>query len=361
MANPQRENGYTPIANEILDELIKAGLSGRQLSVILLLLRKTYGFNKKQDSISLSQFVKLTRIPKSTLCRILNSLQLVSILTLVKKGNSKKNSNVWTFNKNYEQWKLVPKQLVVKMGLVDTKNGTSSDQKADQLVPFEPVVQMGHTIDNVLLEESTSNPSTLRVEEPLRPSGASGRPTTLTPDLPKVADQPSTPPRPRATSAPAAPGENPALGETGHEVLAAAAGPAGSAETGLDIFNALKDQLDKPLKINKSDPCINAMINALQKNLGSIPLDGTAQDNRIYAGKLYREKILKVFKKNGIEFPTPEEVANSIFSLLESANKYQAMRMTNFKYIYYNFAEIINNKNPMVKNKEKKTIGYINL
>ena len=44
MANPQIENGYTAIANEILDHLYKQSLNGTELKVVMCILRYTFGF-----------------------------------------------------------------------------------------------------------------------------------------------------------------------------------------------------------------------------------------------------------------------------------------------------------------------------
>ena len=41
MANPQIENGYTVIANEILDHLYKQSLNGTELKVVMCILRYT--------------------------------------------------------------------------------------------------------------------------------------------------------------------------------------------------------------------------------------------------------------------------------------------------------------------------------
>ena len=50
MANPRKKNGYTPIANEIMDALalIKKP-SPYEWNILMFLLRKTYGWNKKED------------------------------------------------------------------------------------------------------------------------------------------------------------------------------------------------------------------------------------------------------------------------------------------------------------------------
>lgn len=114
MANPQKENGFTPIANEILEKIISSGLNGSELSVLFFIIRKTYGFQKKQDEISLSQFLKAIPTTKPTICKSLKTLKLVKVIKLVKKGNSRNRSNLWAFNKNYDEWQLVKKTKLVK-------------------------------------------------------------------------------------------------------------------------------------------------------------------------------------------------------------------------------------------------------
>ena len=57
--NPQLENGFTRLSNEILDELCKIRISGEAMQALLTVLRKTYGYHKKSDNISLSQLPKI--------------------------------------------------------------------------------------------------------------------------------------------------------------------------------------------------------------------------------------------------------------------------------------------------------------
>ena len=50
MASPQIEDGYTKIANELLEAISKVNLSSYEFRVIMAIIRKTYGFNKKSDN-----------------------------------------------------------------------------------------------------------------------------------------------------------------------------------------------------------------------------------------------------------------------------------------------------------------------
>jgi phage replication O-like protein O len=132
MASPQLDNGYTKIANEILDALISHRLSGQEYQVTLYIIRKTYGFQKKCDYISMGQIAKATGIVRTKICKLLNNLYAKNIIGVVQKGNSvvqKGNTplNCLYFSKDYELWKTLPKKVgVVQKG--NTMCGTIVQQ-----------------------------------------------------------------------------------------------------------------------------------------------------------------------------------------------------------------------------------------
>ncbi len=115
MANPQTEHGYTKVANETLEKLIAVGLDGTELAVVLFVFRKTYGYKKKEDAISISQFEKILPVSRKSIITALKRFQAVKIITLVKKSTPGKNKgNIYKFNKNHDEWKLVKKITRVK-------------------------------------------------------------------------------------------------------------------------------------------------------------------------------------------------------------------------------------------------------
>jgi phage replication O-like protein O len=101
MANPQLENGYTSIANEIMERLAKARIPGEARQILDVIFRKTYGFHKKEDRISNSQFVELTGINKYNVCRAIK--KLITMNVVIKKDNAviKKDNNCYP--KRYPQ------------------------------------------------------------------------------------------------------------------------------------------------------------------------------------------------------------------------------------------------------------------
>jgi len=113
MTNPQVENGYTRIANEIIEALTEYNLSGQELRATLFTIRKTYGYHKKEDNIPLTQYAKNLKISKVRACQVIQSLITKNILTV--KENINGISRKLSFNKNYEEWKPLRKTLTVKV------------------------------------------------------------------------------------------------------------------------------------------------------------------------------------------------------------------------------------------------------
>jgi phage replication O-like protein O len=90
-----------------MDFLAAYRLPGEQMQCLLFVLRKTYGFNKKTDKISLSQFVNGTGINRPNVARAIKGLIDKNIIH-VKKGGIKKDTikvSEYRFNKRYDTWK----------------------------------------------------------------------------------------------------------------------------------------------------------------------------------------------------------------------------------------------------------------
>lgn len=108
MKTPQTENGYTRIANELLEAIISSGLSGREMEIVFCVIRMTYGFHKKEDWISYSTFEKMTGQTRSTVWRSLEKLVAWRILVASKQPGK----TFYRLNKDYSQWAVARTQLV---------------------------------------------------------------------------------------------------------------------------------------------------------------------------------------------------------------------------------------------------------
>ena len=127
MSNPQLENGFTKLANEIIEKFCKFRVSGEEWMVLWVILRKTYGFNKKEDAISLSQFAVMTDLKRPSIIRALKKLVTKKLLLIDKSATSL--GNKYTFNKHFDTWVSFTKKL---QGV--TKELTIVDKKANEVV-----------------------------------------------------------------------------------------------------------------------------------------------------------------------------------------------------------------------------------
>ncbi len=110
MANPQKENGHTDIAHEIMEALAGIRISGEEWQCLCVIFRKTYGWHKHEDWISLSQFNLLTKLKKPNILRAIKKLLLKKVVII---KNDKRQRPKYKFNKNYDQWIPLSKKITV--------------------------------------------------------------------------------------------------------------------------------------------------------------------------------------------------------------------------------------------------------
>ena len=110
MENQKKENGYTPIANEIMEALAGIRIPGVARQCLDVILRKTYGWNKNEDIISLSQFAVITHLGKGKICQALDKLRQMNIV-ITQKGNMTGNKH--RLNKDFSTWRPLPKKVTI--------------------------------------------------------------------------------------------------------------------------------------------------------------------------------------------------------------------------------------------------------
>jgi phage replication O-like protein O len=164
MANPQKENGYMPIANEIVEHLARLRINGESMQVLWVILRKTYGFNKKDDYIALSQFCTLTGLKKPTVCKALAKLVLLNVITQKDNGDGK----TYMFVKDFDKWTPLPKKVTLPKKIM------SITQKDNNRYP-KRVLQKTITKDTITKDIAlTSNagqiPEVIALFEVINPS-----------------------------------------------------------------------------------------------------------------------------------------------------------------------------------------------
>jgi phage replication O-like protein O len=113
LRGPQLEEGYTRIANEILEVASKVKLNGTQFKILMAIWRYTYGFNRKSSEFSLNFLSEATNSNKQQVKRELDKLIEDNIIIIEKEADFN-TSRILSFNKNYSEWKVEGIQSIKK-------------------------------------------------------------------------------------------------------------------------------------------------------------------------------------------------------------------------------------------------------
>jgi phage replication O-like protein O len=105
LASPQIENGFTKVANELLEQIVQFKFNGTQYKIILVIWRYTYGFNRPQHEFSNKFFAEATGANDKTVKKELTKLLESEVLIEVAAATFT-SGRIITFNKDYEKWKI---------------------------------------------------------------------------------------------------------------------------------------------------------------------------------------------------------------------------------------------------------------
>ena len=110
------------IANAFVDDAMNK-LSDASVKIYLLIVRKTRGWTKESDALSLRQLEKLSKKSRPTVSKCLNELEEVG---LIKKHHQSKYGNVYSPVDNYNlgEWVKFPSKKVLVKALVLFKKET---------------------------------------------------------------------------------------------------------------------------------------------------------------------------------------------------------------------------------------------
>lgn len=115
------DDGYTRIANELLEAIASADLTARQLKLMLAYVRKTYGFNKKSDRIADEQIAQLTGISRQNVNKAKKELLSMNCLYLDgSKIGVNKEVSAWRFSKCLQVSNFVSKSETQNVSKLET-------------------------------------------------------------------------------------------------------------------------------------------------------------------------------------------------------------------------------------------------
>lgn len=146
------DDGFTRIANELLEAVMRAGLSQHQLLVFMAVMRKTYGFNKKSDWVSNEQLSEMTGILPHK-CSAAKSV-------LVKRGILTQTGRVIGINKTVSEWSSLPvkgteKRPYLKKVTLPESGKKSLPESGNAYYPNQVNTKDKHTKDN---KDNINNP-----------------------------------------------------------------------------------------------------------------------------------------------------------------------------------------------------------
>lgn len=131
----------TPVPDQVFDELLYY-LSPTEIVVLLYIIRRTYGFKKRSDNISLKQLCegittndgrtldRGTGLSKATVARVLKSLEEKNVINRKRRRSQKRGDQPTTYELNF----ITPVSQNKTGGVSQVKQGVSHGQDTQQTV-----------------------------------------------------------------------------------------------------------------------------------------------------------------------------------------------------------------------------------
>ncbi len=134
--------------------MAKCDPGNSQSQILWAILRKTYGWHKKEDQISIDQLAEMTGISRRMVIYSLQNLEAKRMVIIIRKrGRGKKNEiNTISFQKNYEKWIVQEKSDQYKKVLEKRK---LAYQKSKGLVVQEKISSARNP--NLVVQEIEKN------------------------------------------------------------------------------------------------------------------------------------------------------------------------------------------------------------
>ena len=172
MAAPQIENGYTRIANELLEAVCRLNISGSEMRILLYIIRRTYGFNRTYAEISLSDIVCALGVSRDKISKSLRKLREANIIE--HHPNRGVKPQTISIVKDYEKWSVEIWQysLLAKKTTVGQMDNSSVGQKDNSSVGQKDNSSVGQ-MDNHTFKENKERYKE-RGKESRPPSGKYG-------------------------------------------------------------------------------------------------------------------------------------------------------------------------------------------
>jgi phage replication O-like protein O len=125
---------FTKIPNDLLGELCRTRISGEDRQILDVIIRLTIGWQKREASIELKDFVGMTGLRKSSILRSLQRLGSRNIIIVLNSENAK--AKKYKINKDITKWKSFSNSRMAKKGMSFSKmriNVLKNENKRSQI------------------------------------------------------------------------------------------------------------------------------------------------------------------------------------------------------------------------------------
>ncbi|MBT2772946.1 replication protein [Halomonas sp. ISL-60] len=174
---PQVEDGYTRIANELLEQIMAAPLTLREMRVVMAVVRLTFGWNRKQARVTGGLLSKLTGLPESIGAKVFAGLIAKGVI--LRHGGSRSPVSL---NKRVEEWEVTaPKHTTPPpySKCTDSEQNALSDSEQNAL----PSKDRKDTLEPKGSKSSSKKPSPKKWGEEIDHELAEFMHATVTADL----------------------------------------------------------------------------------------------------------------------------------------------------------------------------------
>jgi len=134
------DSNFTKLPNDLLEALAGIRIPGEANQILAVILRKTFGFGKSSDSISLTQFALSTGMKKPNCQRAINKLIAMKVIKKDKGITAK-----YRINKDFSEWlPLSKKKIAIK-----------NDKNRSQIGLLQKKKEIKEIYDDVSVETSS--------------------------------------------------------------------------------------------------------------------------------------------------------------------------------------------------------------
>jgi len=99
---------FLMLSNNVVEALARFHMNGQSMQLYFLILRKTTGWSKKWDAVSLSQIVDGTGMDRSHACHAIR--RLIGLNMIFKRKNPRLRIAEYRLNMDFETWRPLPKK-----------------------------------------------------------------------------------------------------------------------------------------------------------------------------------------------------------------------------------------------------------